>query len=97
MKDYEVRGVIGLGAYGVVLKCVDKKTGKIVAIKKFRESDENPIIRKISLREMHTLKNVSHPNVVKFLKAFRNENKLHLVFEYLPMTILDFLEENKVL
>jgi len=28
-----------MGAYGVVLKAVNKHTGEIVAIKKFKESD----------------------------------------------------------
>jgi serine/threonine protein kinase len=29
MKKYEIQGVIGMGAYGVVLKAVDKNTKEI--------------------------------------------------------------------
>jgi serine/threonine protein kinase len=39
MNKYEVISVVGEGAYGVVLKCRNKETGELVAIKKFKESD----------------------------------------------------------
>ena len=39
MNKYEVVGVVGEGAYGVVLKCQNKETGELVAIKKFKESE----------------------------------------------------------
>ena len=39
MNKYEVVGVVGEGAYGVVLKCRNKETSEIVAVKKFKESD----------------------------------------------------------
>ena len=39
MNKYEVLSIVGEGAYGVVLKCRNKETGEIVAVKKFKESD----------------------------------------------------------
>ena len=36
-KKYEVLGVVGEGAYGIVYKCRNKETDKFVAIKKFKE------------------------------------------------------------
>ena len=33
---YEVLGIVGEGAYGVVYKCKNKETNKYVAIKKFK-------------------------------------------------------------
>lgn len=39
MNKYEVESVVGEGAYGVVLKCKNKETGELVAIKKFKETD----------------------------------------------------------
>lgn len=39
MNKYEVLGVVGEGAYGVVLKCRNKETNEVVAVKKFKESD----------------------------------------------------------
>ena len=56
MEKYEKLCKIGEGSYGVVYKCRHRETGKIVAIKKFVESEEDHIIRKIALREVRTLK-----------------------------------------
>lgn len=35
----QIVSIVGEGAYGVVLKCRNKETGEIVAVKKFKESD----------------------------------------------------------
>jgi cyclin-dependent kinase-like len=46
MNKYEIMGISGEGAYGVVLKCRNKENNEIVAIKKFKDTDEDEIIRK---------------------------------------------------
>lgn len=56
MEKYEKIGKIGEGSYGVVFKCRNKDTGQVVAIKKFVESEDDPIIKKIALREIRMLK-----------------------------------------
>jgi len=56
MDKYEKLGKIGEGSYGVVFKCRNKETGSVVAIKKFVESDEDPLIKKIAMREIRMLK-----------------------------------------
>ena len=35
---YEVLGIVGEGAYGIVYKCLNKETNKYVAVKKFKET-----------------------------------------------------------
>jgi cyclin-dependent kinase-like len=50
MNKYEVIGVVGEGAYGVVLKCRNKDSGEVVAVKKFKESDGiDHVLRSIKL------------------------------------------------
>ena len=56
MDKYEHESVVGEGSYGVVLKCRQKETGRIVAIKKFLETDEDPTVKKIAMREIRMLK-----------------------------------------
>lgn len=56
MEKYEKIGKIGEGSYGVVFKCRNRDTGQIVAIKKFLESEDDPVIKKIALREILMLK-----------------------------------------
>ena len=52
MNKYEVLGIVGEGAYGVVLKCRHKETEEIVAIKKFKDSEENKDVHRTTRREL---------------------------------------------
>ncbi|XP_060536634.1 cyclin-dependent kinase-like 4 isoform X2 [Cylas formicarius] len=93
MERYEKLCKLGEGSYGVVYKCKNRDSGEIVAIKKFTESEEDPMIRKIALREIRLLKNLKHPNLVNLLEVFRRKRRLHLVFEYCERTVLNELEK----
>lgn len=93
METYESLGVIGEGTYGVVMKARHRETGQVVAIKKFKESDEDEQVRKTSLREVRVLKQLRHDNIITLLEVFRRKGKLYLVFEYVERTILEVLEQ----
>jgi cyclin-dependent kinase-like len=92
MERYEKMAKLGEGSYGIVYKCRNRDTGEIVAIKKFAESEDDPLIRKIALREIRLLKNLKHPNLVNLLEVFRRKRRLHLVFEFCERTVLNELE-----
>ncbi|XP_065845223.1 cyclin-dependent kinase-like 1 [Oscarella lobularis] len=92
MEKYEKLGKIGEGSYGVVYKSRNRETGQTIAIKKFVESEDDPIIKKIAMREIRILKNLKHPNLVNLLEVFRRKQKLHLVFEYYDHTVLNEIE-----
>ena len=91
---YERICKIGEGSYGIVFKCRHKETGNVVAIKKFVETEDDPLIRKIAMREIRMLKQFKHENLVNLIEVFRKKRKLHLVFEYCEHTVLDELERN---
>ncbi|KAG7392972.1 Cyclin-dependent kinase-like 3 [Phytophthora pseudosyringae] len=94
MENYESLGTIGEGTYGVVLKCRHKVTGQIVAIKKFKESDDDEQVKKTALREIKILKQLKHENIVSLLEVFRMKGKLYLVFEFVEKTILEEIERH---
>lgn len=94
MNKYDVIGVVGEGAYGVVLKCKNKDTNELVAIKKFKESEEDEVVRKTTLREVKILRIMRHENIVQLKEAFRRKGKLYLVFEFVEKSMLDVLEAN---
>lgn len=94
MENYESLGTIGEGTYGVVLKCRHKTTGQIVAIKRFKESDDDEQVKKTALREIKILKQLRHENIVSLLEVFRVKGKLYLVFEFVEKTILEEIEKN---
>jgi len=95
MDKYEKLSKIGEGSYGEVFKCRNRESGQIVAIKKFVESEDDPLIKKIALREVRMLKQLKHGNLVNLLEVFRRKRKLHLVFEYCDRTVLTELMDNK--
>ena len=90
---YEVLGVVGEGAYGIVYKCKNKETGKYVAIKKFKEVDDE-LVKKTMKRELKMLQRLHHPNVVEFQDAFRRKGNLFLVFEFVEKNLLELLQEH---
>lgn len=74
MERYEKLSRLGEGSYGVVYKCRDHETGGLVAVKRFVESEEDPAIRKIALREIRLLK-VSGSFFLNDQKFFLSELK----------------------
>ena len=95
MNKYEVLGIVGEGVYGIVLKWRNKETGEIVAIKKFKESDDDETTRKTTIREVKILRLLRHENIVSLIEAFRRKGKLYLVFEYVDKNLLEVLEERE--
>ena len=95
MNKYENLGVSGEGAYGVVLKCRNKETNQLVAIKKFKDLDnaEDTLLHKTTVREIRLLKACAHPYIVRLQEAFRRKQRLYLVFEYCDTTILELTEQ----
>ena len=76
-----------------MLKARNKETGDYVAIKKFKESEEDEAVRKTTIREVKVLRVLKHENIVQLKEAFRRQGKLYLVFEYVERNLLEVLEE----
>nr|VZI51778.1 unnamed protein product [Spirometra erinaceieuropaei] len=51
---YEKLSKIGEGAYGVVFRCLDQKTGQMVAVKRFTATDDDPLVKKIAFHYVAT-------------------------------------------
>ncbi|GFQ74667.1 cyclin-dependent kinase 1, partial [Trichonephila clavata] len=92
MEDYIKVEKIGEGTYGVVYKGKHKKTGRIVALKKIRIENEDEGVPSTALREISTLKELKHPNIVGLLDVLMQESRLYLVFEFLSMDLKKYLD-----
>ena len=88
---YEVLGVVGEGAYGIVYKCRNKETNEFVAIKKFKETNDD-LVKKTMKRELKVLQLLKHENIVEFKEAFKRKGNLFLVFEFVEKNLLELLE-----
>ena len=74
--------MIGKGAIGEVYKALDTETAQTVAIKQidlYSISNEN--ISSIE-GEINLLKNLDHPNIVKYIECIRTKSHINLVLEY---------------
>ncbi|KAL6961940.1 [pyruvate dehydrogenase (acetyl-transferring)] kinase [Sarracenia purpurea var. burkii] len=83
--SFEKLNKIGQGTYSSVYKARDLNTGKIVAMKKVRFVNMDPESVRFMAREIHVLRKLDHPNVMKLeaLVTSRVSGNLYLVFEYM--------------
>eukprot|EP00117_Sycon_ciliatum_P013156 scpid46983/ scgid13927/ Serine/threonine-protein kinase TBK1 len=62
------RDYLGSGASAAVFKGLDKRNNRVVAVKRFNQQEgPNGSVRHVHLKEAHVMKQVEHPNLVRFL------------------------------
>ena len=91
MEQYKIIKVIGDGTYGVVSKAVNIQTGEIVAIKQMRKkffSWEECM----QLREIKSLKKLTHSYIVKLKEVIRVNDILHMVFEFAESNLYQLMK-----
>ncbi|KAK8936379.1 putative serine/threonine-protein kinase [Platanthera zijinensis] len=83
--SFEKLDKIGQGTYSNVYRARDLENGKIVALKKVRFDNLEPESVRFMAREIHILRRLDHPNIVKLegLVTSRMSCSLYLVFEYM--------------
>ena len=85
IRDYESLKIIGRGAFGEVHVCKEKKTGKIVAVKKMKKevlSQKNQIIH--IRNEQLIMSKLKSPWIVNLKASFQEDDYLYLIMEFLP-------------
>uniref|UniRef100_A0A667YCQ1 Cyclin-dependent kinase-like 5 n=1 Tax=Myripristis murdjan TaxID=586833 RepID=A0A667YCQ1_9TELE len=92
MNKFEVLGIVGEGEIAIFIPLY-AETNEIVAIKKFKDSEENEEVKETTLRELKMLRTLKQENIVELKEAFRRRGKLYLVFEYVEKNMLELLEE----
>jgi len=91
MERYKVLKNVGDGTFGSVTKAVNRSTGEVVAIKKMKQKffswDEC-----LALREIKSLRKLTHQNIVKLKEVIRVNDELHLVFEFLDQNLYQLMK-----
>ncbi|XP_014677022.1 PREDICTED: serine/threonine-protein kinase MAK-like, partial [Priapulus caudatus] len=92
MQRYQIIKQLGDGTYGSVQLAQAKDTGEKVAIKKMKRKfyswDEC-----MNLREVKSLKKLSHANVVKLKEVIRENDQLYFVFEYMKENLYQLMKD----
>ena len=100
---YRVEKIIGEGAYGVVAKATDVRTGEKVAVKRVRAVLERPAVTNRALREAKFLRLLSaHENIATVKDVFFSGDREHfkdiyIVLELMPVDLGRLLRSRSVL
>ncbi|XP_036374952.1 serine/threonine-protein kinase MAK-like isoform X2 [Megalops cyprinoides] len=96
MNRYTTLKQLGDGTYGSVLMGKSNESGELVAIKrmkrKFYSWEEC-----MNLREVKSLKKLSHANVVKLKEVIRENDHLYFVFEYMKENLYQLMKDRNKL
>lgn len=84
---------IGEGTYGVVYKAREKRTGKLVALKRIRPENENEGIPATTIREILLLRHLQHSTIIKLEEVIHNDGSMFLVFEYIETDLKRLMED----
>ncbi|OBZ88860.1 Cyclin-dependent kinase 11B [Choanephora cucurbitarum] len=85
---YERLNHIEEGSYGIVFRARDKETDEVVALKKLKLIPEKGGFPVTSLREIHALMTIKHPNIVNVREIVMG-NHMDQVF-----IVMDFIEHD---
>ncbi|CAG5097966.1 Oidioi.mRNA.OKI2018_I69.XSR.g15311.t1.cds [Oikopleura dioica] len=100
IERYEIRRRLGKGAYGIVWKANERKTGRVVALKKIFDAFRNPTDAQRTFREILFLQEFAdHPNIIKLLNvvAAKNDKDIYLVFEYMETDLHAVIRKGGIL
>ena len=88
--DYQIIGLLGAGGMGKVYKVKNSISDRIDALKVLLpDLAEDPDLADRFIREIKVLASLNHPNIAGLRTAFRLENQLLMIMEYVEGTTLD--------
>ncbi|XP_035284219.1 mitogen-activated protein kinase 15 [Anguilla anguilla] len=99
-QKYDIKKRLGKGAYGIVWKAVDRRSGEVVAVKKIFDAFRNRTDAQRTFREIMFLQEFGdHLNIIKLLNVIRalNDKDIYLVFEYMETDLHAVIKKGSLL
>lgn len=87
---------LGRGTYGVVTKVQCTTTGTKYAVKTLENTNDEDGINPTTLREISTLRELIHPNIVRLLDIDLSNKKLKLLFEFMDYDLHKYMARHNV-
>jgi len=99
-EKYEIKRRLGKGAYGIVWKAMDRRTGEVVALKKIFDAFRNSTDAQRTFREIMFLQEFGdHSNVIRLLNVLKanNDRDIYLVFEFMDTDLHAVIKKGNIL
>ena len=95
-RKYEVVQRLGKGAYGIVFKGVDRKTGETLAIKKCFDAFQNATDAQRTFREISYLQALHHDNIISIRNVLKadNDRDLYVVTDFMESDLHIVIKSN---
>ena len=78
---YDILEEIGVGAFGVVHRCRERKTGRIFAAKFIPVS--HPLEKSIIRKEIDIMNQLHHSRLIRLNDAFEEDDEMILIYEFM--------------
>ncbi|KAI7466854.1 hypothetical protein KC351_g14313 [Hortaea werneckii] len=82
LRNFQLGDCLGKGASGAVYRALNWSTGETVAIKQVSLSNLPKSELNIIMQEIDLLKNLNHPNIVKYQGFVNSPDALYIILEY---------------
>lgn len=94
LKDYQLGDCLGKGAFGSVYRALNWNTGETVAVKQIKLADLPKSELRVIMLEIDLLKNLDHPNIVKYQGFVKSAETLNIILEYCENGSLHSIAKN---
>ena len=94
LKDYQLGDCVGRGAFGSVFRALNMGTGETVAVKQVKLADLPKSELRVITLEIDLLKNLDHPNIVKYQGFVKSAESLNIILEYCENGSLHSISKN---
>ncbi|KAL2867873.1 serine/threonine-protein kinase [Aspergillus lucknowensis] len=94
LKDYQLGDCLGRGAFGSVYRALNWNTGETVAVKQIMLADLPKSELRVIMLEIDLLKNLDHPNIVKYHGFVKSAETLNIILEYCENGSLHSIAKN---
>jgi len=94
LRDYQLGDCLGKGAFGSVYRALNWGTGETVAVKQIKLADLPKSELRVIMLEIDLLKNLDHPNIVKYHGFVKTPETLNIILEYCENGSLHSISKN---
>lgn len=95
MDNYKVVKALGQGTWGVVHMAEQKKTGRMVAVKKIKSVNVEMGVNFTAVREIKLLREFKHPNIIELVDCFTTPDQAVCLVYECAFTDLEKILQNK--